>query len=225
MARRAAFAPTFRARIALVAALALPAVALAPALVGCGGSPNAPRTDEVFYLHGGGVINKDESWEVYFKPLDAPETERVPRIVGVGVLRGDVRLGRPIDWYIRSADYTPEKRHISYQSPRQFIFSIYERVDHPEDTWDDVLDRYEDDLEEQGASIINGRVPIGTANTQGRSYLVKTTVPGKPPYQSYAHEVLVRSDRRLLIVQIVHSQSIEASADEMVAALKSMIVY
>ena len=31
--------------------------------------------------------------------------------------------------------------------------------------------------------------------------------------------------RRLLIVQIVHSQSIEASADEMVAALKSMIVY
>jgi hypothetical protein len=218
---RTALARSLDPRFALASALALSAFASA----GCGGSPTAPRQDEVFYLHGGGVINKDESWEVYFKPLDAQETPRVPRIVGVGVLKGDVRLGRPIDWYIRSANNTPEQRHISYQSPRQFIFSIYERIDHPEDSWDDVLDRYEDDLEEQGATIVSGRVPIATANTQGRSYLVKTTVPGKPPYQAFAHEVLIRSDRRILLVQIVHSQSAEAGADEMVAALKSMIVY
>ncbi len=195
------------------------------ALSGCGGSPSAPKQDEVFYLHGGGKMNKDESYEVYFSPLDAPETPRVPRTVGVGVLKGDVRFGRPIDWSIRSADYTPGQRFISYQSPRQFVFSIFERIDHPEDSWDDVLDRYETDLEEQGASVISGRMPVATANAQARSYYVKTTVQGRPPYQSKAYEILVRSDHRLLLVQIVYSGNIEAMTDEMVSAFKSMIVY
>ena len=207
--------------------LSLSSVALAAvvACAGCGGSPAAPQKDEVFYLHGGGVIDKNEGLEVYFKPLDVDATPRVPRIVGVGIFKGDIRFGRPIDWFIRSADYTPGRRFISYQSPRQFIFSIYERVDHPEDTWTEVLSRYEDDLDNQGASVISGRMPLATANAQARSYLVKTTVQAKPPYQSYAHEVLVRSDHRLLLVQIVHSESVEASVDEMVASLKSMIVY
>ena len=40
-----------------------------------------------------------------------------------------------------------------------------------------------------------------------------------------APAVLDRSDTRILLVQIVHSQSVEAGADESVAALKSMIVY
>jgi hypothetical protein len=209
-------------RLAVAGAVALFALF---ASAGCGGSPTAPGKDEVFYLHGGGVIDKNEGLEVYFSPLDVAATPRVPRIVGVGILKGDVRMGRPIDWYIRSADYTPGRRYISYQSPRQFIFSIYERVDHPEDTWTEVLGRYEDDLEEQGAQVLAGRMPLGTANAQARSYLVKTTVAARPPYQSYAHEVLVRSDNRLLLVQIVHSENIEASTDEMVASLKSMIVY
>lgn len=203
-------------------------LALAPALllagVGCGGSPTAPRQDEVFYLHGS-VINQDESWEVYFKPLDMEATPRVPRIVGVGLMRGDIRMGRPVDWYIRSADYTPGQRFISYQSPRQFIFSIFERVDHPEDPWVDVMRRYEDDLDDQGGTVLSGRVPVSTANAQGRSYFVKTVVAAKPPYQSFAHEILLRSDRRILLVQIVHSENIEAASDEMVAALQSMIVY
>ena len=69
-------------------------------------------------------------------------TPRTPRVVGVGIFRGDVRIGRPLDWSIRSADYTAEQRFISYQSPRQFIFSIYERVDPVDDTWSDVLKRY-----------------------------------------------------------------------------------
>lgn len=195
------------------------------AFSGCGGSPTAPKQDEVFYLHGGGKMNKDESYETYFSPLDLPETPRVPRTVGVGVLKGDVRLGRPIDWSVRSADYTPGQRHISYQSPRQFVFSIFERIDHPEDSWADVLDRYEDDLEEQGATVISGRMPVATANAQARSYYVQTTVPGRPPYQSKAYEILVRSDHRLLLVQIVYSGNIEAMTDEMVSAFKSMIVY
>jgi len=195
-------------------------------LAGCGGSPTAPSRDEVFYLHSGsGIIDKNFSWETYFKPLDNPANERVPRIVGVGILNGDVRLGRPIDWYIRAADYTPQHRFISYQSPRQFLFSIYERIDPPEDSWTDVLRRYESDVEDQGAQIIAARMPIATANAQARTYIVKTRVPSKPDFQNYAHEIVVRSNRRVLLVQIIHNENIESISDEATAVLKSLIVY
>jgi hypothetical protein len=217
-------ARTRSSRVGFVAPCAL-AMAFAAALVGCGGSPTAPARDDVFYLHGGGVIDRNESWELYFPPLNAEATQRVPKLVGVGILRGDVRLSRPMDWSIRAADYTPQQRFISYQSPRQFIFSIYERIDPTEDTWPDVLKRYEQNVDDQGSDILSARLPIATANTQGREYVVKTRVPAKPDYQSYSHEVLIRGDHRILLVQIVHGDDIEASADEMAAALKSLIVY
>ncbi|AKT38888.1 hypothetical protein [Chondromyces crocatus] len=200
------------------------ALALA-AINGCGGAPSAPKQDEVFYLHGAGIIDRNFSYEVYFPPLDRAASERTPRMVGVGVLEGDVRLSRPIDWYVRSADYTPQGRYISYQSPRQFLFSIFERIDDPEDPWPDLLRRYEKDLTEQGAQIISGRTPISTANAQGRSYFVRTKVAAKPPYEAFAHEILVRSAHRILLVQVVHQPNIDASVDEMMAALGSMIVY
>lgn len=209
------------AKILLSASLAL-SCALA---LGCGGSPTAPQRDEVFYLHPTGIIDRNYSWETYFKPLDQAQNERLPRIVGVGVLSGDVRFGRPIDWYIRSADYTPQHRFISYQSPRQFLFSIFERVDHPEDSWTDVLRRYEADVDDQGSQILSGRAPFATANTQARSYVLKTRVPSRPEYQNFAHEVLIRSDHRLLLVQIVHGENVDPIEDEMIAAIKSMIVY
>lgn len=202
----------------------IPLAALAVAALGCGGSATAPSRDEVFYLHGG-IIDRTATYEVYFKPLDNPATDRTPRIVGVGLMNGDLRMGRPIDWYVRGADYTPEHRYISYQSPRQFLFSIYERVDSPEDTWTDVLRRYEADLDEQGSQILSGRIPIATANTQGREYILKTRVPSKPDYQNFAHEILIRSDHRLLLVQVIHGESIEATSDEIVAALKSITAY
>lgn len=193
--------------------------------VGCGGSPSAPARDDVFYLHGGGVIDRTYGWEVYFSPLDSAQTDRLPRGVGVGVLGGDVRFGRPIDWYIRGADYTPEHRFISYQSPRQFLFSIYERVDPTGDPWPDVLKRYEADVAQQGAQILTQRMPVATANAQGRAYLLRTRVPSRPDYQAYSHEVLLRSDHRILLVQVVHGVETEAIADEVAAALKSMLVY
>ena len=199
--------------------------AIAAALVGCGGAPNAPARDQVFYLHGGGVIDSKYSWETYFKPLDLVAVERAPRMVGVGVLDGDVRLSRPLDWSIRSADYTPMHRFISYQSPRQFLFSIYERIDSPEDPWPDVLRRYEEDADAQGAQLLAARTPIATANTQGRSYLVKTRVPSRPDFEAYAHEILVRGDRRILLVQVVHGENTEPIADEVRTALQSLTVY
>jgi hypothetical protein len=199
--------------------------ALSLALVGCGGSPTAPQRDDVFYLHGSGVIDKNQSFEAYFPKLNADETERLPRRVGVGILEGDVRFARPIDWYVRDADNSQGQRFISYQSPRQFLFSIYERVDHPEDSWPDIEKRYEEDCEKQGAEILARRMPVATSNAQARTYIVKTKVPAKPAFHSYAHEILVRSDHRLLLVQVVHGENIESVADEMGSALRSMLVY
>ncbi len=207
-------------------ALGLAAALAAPLLAGCGGSPTAPAQDKVFYLHGSNLADKkNNGWETYFKPLDAEPSERTPRVVGVGVLNGDVRLGRPIDWYVRSADYTPQRRHISYQSPRQFLFSIYERIDSPEDTWTDVERRYEADVSAEGSTILSGRMPVATANGQGRAYIIKTRVPARPEYQNFAHEVLVRGDHRLMLVQIIHNENVEPIEDEITAALKSITFY
>lgn len=212
---------TRRSTATLAVVAALGAVA-----AGCGGSPTAPAQDQVFYLHGGGVIDRNYSWETYFKPLDIPASERVPRIVGVGVLNGDVRLGRPIDWYVRSADLTPQHRYISYQSPRQFIFSVYERIDSTQDTWTDVQRRYEADVASQGSQILAGRMPVATANTQGRGYLLKTKVPAKPEYQNNSREVLIRGEHRLMLVQVVHtSDNVESIEDEITAVLRSITVY
>jgi hypothetical protein len=195
------------------------------ALTGCGGSPTAPAEDQVFYLHAGGGIDKTQAFETYFQPLDLPPTERTPRIVGVGVLSGDVRLGRPIDWYIRTADNTPQHRLIAYQSPRQFLFSVFERIDSPEETWTDIERRYEADVAQEGSMILAGRMPVATANTQGRAYILKTRVPARPDYQNYAHEILIRGDHRLMLVQIVHGESMEPIEDEVNAVLKSITVY
>lgn len=204
-------------RAALVASAAL--------VTACGGAPNAPKTDETFYLHGGGVIDKNKSYESYFPKFDRAKTDRVPRFVGVGILDGDARLARPVDWTIRDADYTPEQRFISYQSPRQFTFSIYERVDPERDPWPEVLKRYEAETEAQGSKILAGRMPVATANSQGRSYLLLTKVKAKPPFQSYATEVLVRNNTRVLLVQVIHRANVESIADEVSAALASIVVY
>src|SRR5262245_37659182 len=211
------------------APLLLPAMAIALGVLsaGCGGSPTAPSRDEVFYLHSGtGIIDRNYSWETYFKPLDATATERVPRVVGVGVMRGDVRLGRPIDWNVRAADYSPHHRFISYQSPRQFLFSIYERIDPVEDTWPAVERRYEADVTAQGSTILAGRMPVATANTQGREYLLKTKVPAKPEYMAFSREVIIRGERRLMLVQVIHTgENAEPIEDEITAVLKSITVY
>jgi hypothetical protein len=217
---RPTVAPTAMGLSMVLCALALAGAA------GCGGSPTAPSRDEVFYLHGGGVIDRNYGWEVYFPPLNVDKTQRVPRLVGVGVLDGDVRLSRPVDWTIRSADYTPQERFISYQSPRQFLFSIYERVDGPEEPWPDVLARFEASAKDHGSEILAARLPIATANAQGRSYLLRTGVPSKPDaYQAYTHEILVRSGQRVLLVQVVHPENIESLADEVAAVVRSMLVY
>ena len=196
------------------------------ASLGCGGASVAPDKDDVFYLHGGGVIDKNKSYETYFPKLDRVKTVTVPKLIGVGVLEGDLRFARPIDWTLRDADYTAEKRFISYQSPRQFIFSVLERVDPPTDTWSEVLVRYEVETRDLGGKILAGRQPIGTANGQGRAYLLRSAVKGKPQnFDSYATEILIRNNKRVLLVQVVHAGEIATIADEVNAAVASIVMY
>jgi len=210
-----------------ILALALPiaAVSAASAVAGCGGSPSAPKGDEVFYLHGGGVIDKNRSWEVYYPKLDREASPRVPRMVGIAVLDGDVRFARPVDWTVRDADYTAEKRYISYQSPRQFTFSIFERVDPDRDTWTDVQRRYEEELKAQNAKVIASRIPVGAANAQGRSYVVESVIKSRPDFQGRSTEILLRSDKRVLLIQVVHAGTEEVFSDEVAAAISTMVVY
>lgn len=205
---------------------ALVALALGISVVGCGGSPTAPQRDEVYYLHEAGVIDRRYSWERYFPPLDREESGRVPRRVGVAIFEGDVRFSRPVDWYLRTADYTPEQRKVSYQSPRQFVVNIYERVDPPEETWEQVLSRYEEDVEAKGSEILSARVPTTTANAQARTYLIKTSLESNPaPYETHAHEMLVRSDKRVMLIQIIHGETVDASIDEMMSMMRTMLIY
>ncbi len=193
--------------------------------LGCGGSPTAPERDQVFYLHDRGVIDKRYSWERYFAPLDQEESKILPRRVGVAVFEGDVRLSRPVDWYLRTADYTPERRMISWQSPRSFVFTIYETTDPVRVTWDALLERYEATAAKNGSTILAGRIPFSTANSQGREYVLKTAIPARPDLESFSHEIVVRSPNRVLIVQVVHGEHIEDAMTEIVDAARSMLVY
>ena len=81
---------------------------------------------------------------------------------------------------------------------------------------------------ESRPSPSKGREP-GPRGRSGSSTMVTrslaTRVPSRPDYQNYAHETLLRSDHRLLLVQIVHGDNIDSTSDEMVAALKSLTVY
>jgi hypothetical protein len=200
--------------------------ALSMIVAGCGGAEKAPEKDDIFYLHGGGVIDKDKSYETYFPKLDREKSVDLPRLVGVGLFEGDVRFARPIDWTVRDANYTAEKRFISYQSPRQFIFSILERLDPPTDTWSQIETRYEKQTKELAGKFLAQRQPIGTANGQGRAYLLKSKVRGKPEnFDSYATEILLRNDKRVLLVQIVHSGEIDAIAEEVNRAVSSIVLY
>ena len=194
-------------------------------IAGCGGSPTAPDRDQTFYLHERGVIDKRYSWERYFPPLDHEESIRLPRRVGVAVLEGAVRLSRPIDWYLRSADYTPEKRFISWQSPRGFVFSVYEKIDPVRVTWDVLLHKYEESVAKNGSTILAARIPLTTANAQGREYFLKTAITARPDLEAFAHEIVVRSPNRVLIVQVVHGENIDDSLDEVIDAVRSMLVY
>jgi len=137
--------------------------------------------------------------EVPYPPLDRAEAKGGPPWVGVSVLRGGVRLARPNNWSIRDASVDPGRGYILYVSPNAYSFAIYERSDAPTDLWRDVQARYENDVASAGAKVVGRHVPLATALNQGRAF----TVERKAPLASRSREYLLRSDHRVVLVQVV----------------------
>ncbi|HSC89901.1 MAG TPA: hypothetical protein VLC09_21670, partial [Polyangiaceae bacterium] len=125
------------------------------------------------------------------------------------------RISRPKDWVIRRGSIRPEGRFIEYVSPRQVIFSVYERLESPRDTWSTVLGRYEEDTKAQGGEFLGPAVPHAAFNAPSRAYDVRRGVPvGKEPLVSFSREYVVRSENRILLVQIVRPREEYGEATE-----------
>lgn len=195
--------------------------------LGCRGAPEPIAFENrVFYHYDDPNAAELSLFEQRYPPLDLGERAPNPEYWGVTVLTGAVHISRPKNWILRTASLKPEERFVEYVSPNEYLFSIYERVDSPEDVWRDILKRYEDDAKKDGAEILGGRVPLATWNAQGRAYLVRRRIKAaKAPFMTTAHEFLARSDHRVVLVQVVHqTQSIAPLSDELLRVVQTLHV-
>ncbi|PKN48859.1 MAG: hypothetical protein CVU63_03785 [Deltaproteobacteria bacterium HGW-Deltaproteobacteria-20] len=186
-----------RVLIAALAMFALPA---------CGGGDTGVAVrNPVFYDNttiGGDLGSK---FETPYPPLDLSEHKPNPPYRGVEILDRKVRISRPANWIVRAASDRPGDRYIQYLSPREYVFSVYERQELPDARWSDVVARYEKSLEANKAEVLHEGVPMATFNGQGRAYLVRRRVPAaKAPFINVSREYLIRADNRIVLVQIVH---------------------
>ncbi len=213
-----------RFRIATLAGLASAAL--------CAGCSSAPEPvafqNRVFYQYD--TLNPlvaAKALETAYPPLDKQETPPLPQYVGISLMDGVVHISRPRNWVIRAGSVQREHRYVEYVSPNEYMVSIYELVDSPVDPWRDVMGRYEDQAKKAGADLLGQRVPIATANSQGRAYLVRRPVAAaKGPFVNYANEYLLRSDHRLVLLQIVHqSESMKPVEDELRRVVETLEVY
>jgi hypothetical protein len=186
----------------------LAALALAGALVtGCGSSPEPVAfQNKVFYQYDTFATRAGaKAFEAHYPPLDKAEASPLPEYMGVSVLGDAVHLSRPRNWVIRSASAQDEHRYIEYVSPNEYMVAVYELVESPLDPWLEVMGRYEDQAKKSGADLLGKRVPMATENSQGRGYLVRRPVPAaKGPMLNFANEYLLRGERRIVLLQIVH---------------------
>jgi hypothetical protein len=186
----------------------LRALLWALAVAGCGGAAEPPVRKTVFDPTAAAaaagaapveVGTAGPTLEVPYPPLDRAEVKGGPAWVGVSVLRGGVRFSRPSNWAIRDASVDPGRAYIVYVSPNAYSFALYERSDAPTDLWRDVQARYENDVASAGAKVVGRRIPVATSTNQGRAY----TVERKAPAASRSREYLLRSDHRVILVQVV----------------------
>jgi len=190
---------------------------------GCAGSPEPVAfQNQVFYAKS--AVSPKTGLAQFEEPY--PPLDERPAHVGVKVLGGTVRLSRPRDWVIRSASNTPQQRYIEYVSPDQYVVAIYERLESPRDPWRVVMQRYEEDVQRSGGVLLGKAVPVATWSNQGRAYLVQRAVSApKAPLESYTREYLLRSDKRIVLLQIVHpGKSIEPLSVELLHPLDTLQV-
>jgi hypothetical protein len=180
--------------------------------------------NKTFYEYGSGQelgVSRD-AFEKHYPPLDIADRN----YIGVAVLTGIVRFSRPTNWVIRRASVAPEQRYIEYVAPSQLMMAIYERLESTEDHWRTIMGRYEGELGKDGGKVIGSAVPFATFNAQGREYVVERGVSApKMPFVNRSREILLRSDHRIVLVQIVHQGDNPAHvSSELLPVLTSMQV-
>lgn len=175
---------------------------------GCSSGPaRVALENKVFYEYGLGTSVDPQAFEKAHPPLDLGKQEKLPEYMGVAILGGAVKISRPKEWIIRNASNATGGRFVQYLSRNQYVFSVYERPDRPDDLWRDILARYEEDVKGAGAEIVGPRVPMATWNAQGRGFVVRRQVQAaKAPLVNLCHEYLLRSPKRVVLVQIVHPE-------------------
>ena len=201
-------------------------LALALVSLGCTHQQDPIAFQNKVFYHYYDADADPSAFEKRFPPLDLEEKSPNPEYIGVSILGSTVHLSRPRNWVMRAASNQPAERFIEYISPNQYVFAIYERVDSPEDLWRDVLGRYEGAAKESGAELLGARIPVATWNTQGRGYLVRRFVPGaKAPYRNMSREYILRSDHRVVLMQIVYpTETIAPVNDELMRVVETLEV-
>lgn len=200
------------------------AVALATALAGCGG-PSETAFENVTFYHFGARGDQWGDFESPYPPLDLNKADRTG-YQGVKILQGTVRISRKNDWQIRRASNEPEGRFIEYVSPRQVIFSVYERVESPDESWNTVVTRYLEETEAQGANVLAEPIPRVLGNAQARAFEVERKVPAtKSPYRVYSREYLARGQGRVVLVQIIRPNAdMDPYNDELMRVIRTLEV-
>jgi hypothetical protein len=189
-----------------------------------GGEAQIAEKNRVFYAFDSASPELAAQFEAPYPPLDLKAAEHAPEYRGVAVLEGKVRVSRPTDWLLRSASNEPGKRFVSYVSPHEYLFAIYEWPDRPDAPWREVMGRFAESAKASHAEIIEKPVPIATWNGQGRSYIMRRKVPAsKTPYVNTSHEILVRGENRIVLVQVVHQgESIEPESPELLRVIETL---
>jgi hypothetical protein len=174
----------------------------------CGGAAGPPARQTVFDPTAAAVNSSPvevgsagsiAQLEIPYPALDRPEGPGGAGWVGVSVLRAGVRLSRPSHWMIRDASVDPGHAYIEYVSPNAYSFAVYERSDAPTDLWRDIQQRYESDVATAGAKVVGRHIPMATGSNQGRAY----TIERKTPLPSRSREWILRSEHRVVLVQVV----------------------
>jgi hypothetical protein len=200
--------------------VSLIALAAGCALAGCSSGP-VPEAlqNKVFYQYDStSAAQAAKALEAPYPSLDKTDaTAPLPQYMGVSLLQDAVRMSRPKEWVIRSGSVRPEHRYIEYVSPHEYMVSVYELVESPLDPWLEIMTRYEDESKKAGAAFVGERIPFATWNAQGRAYTVRRAVAAaKAPLVNFANEYLLRSDNRVVLLQIVHhSENLAPMDDEL----------
>jgi hypothetical protein len=193
---------------------------------GCGGGSAGNRT--VFDPTGGIApvdVSSNADLEHPYPPLDSPDVPGSNGWIGVSVLRDSVRFARPRQWTVRDASLEPRHSYIRYVSPNAYSFAIYERQDGSGEAWHDILQRYEGDVAASGAKIIGQHIATATPANQARGYTIERRIDAKPPVVSRSRELLVRGERRVVLLQVVtDEESLSRIAGELLEVFSHLEV-